>query len=772
MKHKFPDFLIWLIAAGISFGGVLAKLPKAHATSAYAEHVVISEVQINGTTTNDEFVELFNPTNAIVNLNGWRLAKKTAGGTLSNLVTDFGDVNIPATGYFLVAHANYDGGTTRDLTYTTAGIIANDNTVILYSDAGITTVDKIGFGAAGDYEGTAFISNPTSEKSLERKTNASGVDPTKGNNYDTNDNSQDFVLRDVADPQNSSSPIKPTTDFTLPTITGLTPTNGSLITTAQPLISAAVTDDQAGVMATITLDGEVVANTIISNTISYTPVVNLAEGNHTVIVNATDAFGNAASPLSATFIIDTLAPTATFTINHGALLTGERDVTLYINADDEAVGMWLSEQTDLVDVKTVLPNGEPITATRAFHLSADDGQKVIYFQTVDAAGNLSPIISQTIELSSKINQSVVSKNIAPGDQVINTLPGIDVFLTATGATTLTVASYGDNPTTTSAPEGLIFVNGQYYDFRITDNNAITWPITIHIKYTTAQLTAAGITRPEQIFGLYFYDQISQTWKEYTNTDGQTGIVSGATGDGYDGYIYARVNHLTPIFMIGDITAPASPRQLSLTLNDNGEAQLSWPADSGATAYIVRYKANDETGYKEVTITNNSTKITGLRRGVDYEFQIFARDRAQNLSTAAVVSGKIAATPVEVIEEKPLPAVSKPAPFTIIREVAIPKAQAAEPKKEEGGIPVVEKTEPKPEEEPSGRNWTRALLSLVIIIVAIAGGLISWYGYRWWVQEEEEEVTKEKPEEKLVAKPQPRRQSSSTAKTSRSKTKRW
>ncbi|OGL88616.1 hypothetical protein A3I42_01970 [Candidatus Uhrbacteria bacterium RIFCSPLOWO2_02_FULL_49_11] len=41
--------------------------------SAGASHVVINEIKVGGEKATDEFIELYNPTDAEVNLAGWRL---------------------------------------------------------------------------------------------------------------------------------------------------------------------------------------------------------------------------------------------------------------------------------------------------------------------------------------------------------------------------------------------------------------------------------------------------------------------------------------------------------------------------------------------------------------------------------------------------------------------------------------------------------------------------------------------------------------------------
>lgn len=197
---------------------------------AVASHVVISEVQVAGTSADDEFVELYNPTGSSVDLTGWRLTRKTSTGTQSSLVVSLSG-SIPAQGYFLIAHPDYDGAVAADMTYSaTTSALAVNNSVVLYSDPGVTMVDLVGMGGASASE-TVTIANPPTDGSIERKANAGsdstsmgsgGADEFAGNGEDTDNNSSDFIQRTVSDPQNSSSTIEPPLTPT-PTET-LTPT--------------------------------------------------------------------------------------------------------------------------------------------------------------------------------------------------------------------------------------------------------------------------------------------------------------------------------------------------------------------------------------------------------------------------------------------------------------------------------------------------------------------------------------------------------------------
>ncbi len=182
--------------------------PPPFAAHTNANHILISEIQAGAASSSDEFIELYNPTDAAVDLTGWELRKETSSGAESNLVDNSAFAGtIPAKGFFLIASPAYSGATSADLIYSVlSGSIAyTNNSIILYNGdhASAQVVDEVSYSeiAAG--------------KSLERKAYKDGacVSPQSENEFLGNgcdlDVTSDFELRETPKSQNTASLSEP-----------------------------------------------------------------------------------------------------------------------------------------------------------------------------------------------------------------------------------------------------------------------------------------------------------------------------------------------------------------------------------------------------------------------------------------------------------------------------------------------------------------------------------------------------------------------------------
>ncbi len=200
-----------------------------------ANHIVISEVYggggNGGSTWKNDFVELYNPTNAPITMTNWSVQYASAGVTglfVTQNLHLFSGVIQPRS-YFLIQEAQGADATKKDLpTPDAIGALALSNSqgkVALSSGTAPVTgptdpsvVDFVGYGAATLYEGSGSAPLLSNTSSAERKASATstaaslgpgGSEEKSGNGWDTNDNASDFVLQSNINPQNSASSKEP-----------------------------------------------------------------------------------------------------------------------------------------------------------------------------------------------------------------------------------------------------------------------------------------------------------------------------------------------------------------------------------------------------------------------------------------------------------------------------------------------------------------------------------------------------------------------------------
>jgi hypothetical protein len=175
---------------------------KAAPPMQLATDLVISEFRFFGSGgESDEFIEIFNPTSAPVNLNGWKLNGANSSGNFGNRYTFSSDVLLQPGQHFLFAHTGYDDAVEPDAVYLT-GIVNNGGAALIRPDTSIA--DQVGLSTGTLYQEPPPLEPLSSnvDQSYERNPDNSG------SCVDSNNNASDFFLRNPSDPQNTSSPIQ------------------------------------------------------------------------------------------------------------------------------------------------------------------------------------------------------------------------------------------------------------------------------------------------------------------------------------------------------------------------------------------------------------------------------------------------------------------------------------------------------------------------------------------------------------------------------------
>jgi phosphatidylserine/phosphatidylglycerophosphate/cardiolipin synthase-like enzyme len=187
-----------------------------------ANHVVISEFATRGAAGNavGEFVELYNPTNAPVNISGWKLEYRSAAGSSYNALTTVPEGKImPPKSFFLFAGPTWAGTPAADVAWSSSGLA--DNGGLRITTAASVAVDRVGFGTGNDPEGSAAPNHgeTANDNSVERKASATstaaslstgGAEALAGNGWDSDNNAADFVAQTGGrNPHSSTSGTEP-----------------------------------------------------------------------------------------------------------------------------------------------------------------------------------------------------------------------------------------------------------------------------------------------------------------------------------------------------------------------------------------------------------------------------------------------------------------------------------------------------------------------------------------------------------------------------------
>ena len=189
-----------------------------------------------------------------------------------------------------------------------------------------------------------------------------------------------------------------------PAITITSPTAGSYITNNKPTIKWKVTDADSGVNPAtigITIDsgskvtGDSITKTAVTGgyECTYTPTTALADGSHTIKIDASDFDGNAATQKTVTFKIDTVPPELSVTSPVNKLVTNKTTVTVAGTTNDATSSP-----------VTLTINGSAVTVyddgTFSKDITLKDGSNTITVVAKDGAGRTTTV-TRTVTLDTK-----------------------------------------------------------------------------------------------------------------------------------------------------------------------------------------------------------------------------------------------------------------------------------------------------------------------------------------------------------------------------------
>lgn len=191
-----------------------------------------------------------------------------------------------------------------------------------------------------------------------------------------------------------------------PVIAITAPTAGSYIINNKPAITFKVTDDDSGVNpatigVTIDSGSKVTGDAITKRAVTggyectYTPTSALADGSHTVRVDASDYDGNAAAQKSVTFKIDTVPPILSIISPANGLVTNQAACTVTGKTNDATsspVTVTVKLNSGAAEAVTVGSDG---SFSKAITLAA--GSNTITIVATDYAGKTTTV-TRTVKL--------------------------------------------------------------------------------------------------------------------------------------------------------------------------------------------------------------------------------------------------------------------------------------------------------------------------------------------------------------------------------------
>lgn len=199
-----------------------------------------------------------------------------------------------------------------------------------------------------------------------------------------------------------------------PVITVTSPTADAFIINNKPTIQWSITDDDSGVnpdTIKININGTNITEGITKTpsgkgyTCSYTPTTAIADGECTILFDASDHDGNAATQKSIVFTVDTVAPTLNITSPVEGLKTNENALTVTGTTNDvtsSPVTVTIKLNSGTAEEVTVQSNG-----SFSKQLTLSSGENTIVVTATDSAGKSTSVTRHvTLDTGAPVFESI------------------------------------------------------------------------------------------------------------------------------------------------------------------------------------------------------------------------------------------------------------------------------------------------------------------------------------------------------------------------------
>jgi serine protease len=187
---------------------------------------------------------------------------------------------------------------------------------------------------------------------------------------------------------------------------------------------------------------------------------------------------------------------------------------------------------------------------------------------------------------------------------------------------------------------------RFVDIQVDDPCFVRWPLTVTFYFTTEMLQEVNLSA-EKLIGLYYYDEVNESW----NACGSTGVTLVNDSQGYCGYFWAEIEHLSMFCGAGDLCSPSQVSNVTIVDGLDHMMELSWDASFdtvGIGSYEI-FRGNSSNRIASVPSTVRSFSDTGLQDDQEYCYWIAAVDSVGNSGLISdMVCGRTAEDPDSVV----------------------------------------------------------------------------------------------------------------------------